>query len=160
MPPKAFVVPYTIKVKAGKRSIVVLLPPSASFKELKQQIVQALNDTSFKNATNNNDGGDGSDDIVIPKPSFDTVNGSDVDRPARQDQKDQDQITVEDVHVGLPIDKANFSKGWKEISDQDGTKAKTIEALGLRDGSVIAYRTGQEKSGFVVEFPNLEDDDA
>ena len=59
--------------------------------------------------------------------------------------------------LGLPRDPTDLSKGFDEIADQD-KKVTTVENVGLREGGVLAWKSGVE-SEFVVEIPRDEDED-
>lgn len=81
----------------------------------------------------------------------------------------------EDVILGVPIDKNDIDRGWKELlipeadNEIDAHKSKKVKkdsifnssplGAGLKDGAMIAFRfKADEEEGFDVIMPTYEDD--
>ncbi|KAK9454440.1 hypothetical protein V1511DRAFT_389982 [Dipodascopsis uninucleata] len=158
MPPK-FTVPFTVKVKNGTKTIVLLLDPGTALNELKTQLIIAIRDTW----TAGDDGDSMLDDMSIPKPSFDTVDNSEtqaVSKASEASFSDLSAITINDINVALPVDVADLEKGWREIDNTEDRSMglKSIEALGIRDGSVLALRLKGQES-YDVRIPSFDDEE-
>ncbi|KAK9312710.1 hypothetical protein V1522DRAFT_399015 [Lipomyces starkeyi] len=154
--PRASSIPCTIKIKHRTQTVMLLLPESNTFSDLKIQLLKAVKDTWV----NESSAAGTHEDISIPKPSFDTIQDT-ADSEKNGVEDDEDAILLpglDEIHVASPLDKADLSKGWKEISDDNASSI--IGSLGISDGSVLAYRLGDKESEFSVQCPSLDDENA
>ncbi|KAK9325600.1 hypothetical protein V1517DRAFT_313815 [Lipomyces orientalis] len=152
--PRSSSVPCTIKVKNGTQTVMLLLLESTTFSELKIQLLKAVRDTWVNQSGAVSSG----NDISIPKPSFDTIQHT---AESEKNGVENDKIVtvlpgLDEIHVASPLDTTDLSKGWKEISNDNASSI--IGSLGISDGSVLAYRIGDEENDFSVEFPSLDED--
>ncbi|KAK7207259.1 hypothetical protein BZA70DRAFT_270856 [Myxozyma melibiosi] len=144
----------TIKVKRGKETVLLLLSENDKFSTLKKQVY-----TAFKTTLSTESKDDDEDDLAIPKPSFETSTTS---AAAEESEKSKGSsgtdLAIEDLIIGLPVDKTDYSKGWKPASED--ASAKALKALEISDGTVLAFRIKDIDSDtdFEVEFPTFEDD--
>ncbi|KAJ8103137.1 hypothetical protein POJ06DRAFT_246689 [Lipomyces tetrasporus] len=152
--PRSSSVPCTIKVKNGTQTVMLLLLESNTFSELKIHLLKAIRDTWV----NQSAAASAENGISIPEPSFATIqHTAGIEKHGEEDDKIATVLPgLDEIHVASPLDTADLSKGWKEISNDNASSI--IGSLGISDGSVLAYRIGDEENDFGVEFPSLDED--
>ena len=151
--PSKFIEPYTIKLKSGTKTILLLQPPSNTLADLKLALIKALHDTQPDDA-------DDADDISIPNSSFDTVpasKGSDTDTISKNKGKSKlIDYSATNLRLALPSDPSNLEAGWIPISEVQDNK-DTLETLMIRDMSVLAFATDDDE--FKIRIPTFDDED-
>lgn len=69
--------------------------------------------------------------------------------------------SVDEIVFGTLKDEYDKTKGWTEINATDSDTAESLQSLGLKDKTHIAFafvKDGEEAE-FVVDWPNYDDYD-
>ncbi|ANB14455.1 hypothetical protein AWJ20_2045 [Sugiyamaella lignohabitans] len=144
MPPKTSAAELTIRLKHKKQTVLLILAGGVTVNGLKKTLAKALNETR-----GSDQGVDEVDDAPIPKPSFETASDveEDTDKQPGAEEITAKIIDANDLRVGIPVDKSDFSKGFTDITDAKGN----IEANGIVEGSILAFCT--KDGDFEIEVP-------
>lgn len=130
---------WTLRFKSGRQTILLFVDPLESFKNIKTSLLTVLHERY-------------SDGLPDPSSSQSAGLVDSARRIAIPQIKD-----TEDLELGLPNEEADFEKGWKILDNEGGQPVlDSPKLLGLKDGSVIAFRfRGQDD--FKVKLPSYED---
>lgn len=126
---------------------MLLLKATSTLSELRAELLNSLNQSNILNIRHKVED---TDDAAIPKPSFGEIDDDNIAEP----EKTQAQLLEEgDIKIGLPNDKNNdFLKGFKDITGED---AASLDSLGVKDGSILAFSVHNEP--FEIELPDYND---
>lgn len=114
--------------------------------QLHTDLTKSLNDSnvlSLKDDLAEDDG-----DIPIPKPSF-----GQIEEESKEEKSSNAIIDEADVRLGVPMDRADLSRGFKDITEQSGS----LDSAGIKEGSIVAFALNNDP--FDIQLPDYNDED-
>jgi hypothetical protein len=144
---------WTLRLKRGKKTVLVFADPAQSLRSLKQNLLDALKATHSSNAIDGTDIPTSPSDVELGKPvdQLDLEQGWDLVDPPSPD----DELASDD----------SDTKGKKRAKTK--TRDLSLKALGIKENYVLAFRfknpdedvdeTLAEDLGWDVDIPSYED---
>jgi hypothetical protein len=133
-------------LKCGKVTVLLLAKASSKVPQLRTDLTKSLNDSNVLNIKD--DLAEDDDDIPIPKPSF-----GDIEEESKEEKKPNAIIDEAAVKIGVPMDKGDLSRGFKDITEESGS----LDSVGIKDGSILAFALNDDP--FSIQLPDYNDDD-